>query len=377
MSVLRNLESKLAGLVEGTFSRAFKSEVRPVEIARKLAREMDEHKVQSLSRTYAPNEYAVWLSPRRPRAVRGLRGRAARASCRATCSSTPAASGSRCSRAPEIEFKTDERLRLGEFGIQARLVRPPRPDARGAEPGRRGPHDGLLGLRAARRAAARARPAARHARGCASTGAPSVLGSGGAVLGRSRDCDVVLDDPNVSRHHAEVRPVRRLVDRARPRLHQRRQGQRPPHPRPAVAQARRRDRARHLARRPSSWSRPMALDPVAVALKFGFLAVLYLFLLWMARSALKDLRRGADGGYAGRARTTRTPPACTSPRRARRGGDRRRAAAARGDRARACAPAPPTISRDGALLGRGDQADIQLEDGSPRRSTRGSSRRGM
>ena len=63
MSVLRNLESKLAGLVEGTFSRAFKSEVRPVEIARKLAREMDEHRVQSLSRTYVPNEYAVWLSP--------------------------------------------------------------------------------------------------------------------------------------------------------------------------------------------------------------------------------------------------------------------------------------------------------------------------
>jgi hypothetical protein len=48
MSVLRNLESKLAGLVEGTFSRAFKSEVRPVEIARKLTREMEEHKVQSL-----------------------------------------------------------------------------------------------------------------------------------------------------------------------------------------------------------------------------------------------------------------------------------------------------------------------------------------
>ena len=57
--MLRNLESKLAGLVEGTFSRAFKSEVRPVEIARKLAREMDEHKVQSISRVYAPNEYAV------------------------------------------------------------------------------------------------------------------------------------------------------------------------------------------------------------------------------------------------------------------------------------------------------------------------------
>jgi len=55
MSVLRNLESKLAGLVEGTFSRAFKSEVRPVEIARKLAREMEQHRVNSLSRTYAPS----------------------------------------------------------------------------------------------------------------------------------------------------------------------------------------------------------------------------------------------------------------------------------------------------------------------------------
>src|ERR1700755_350213 len=63
MSVLCNLESKLDCRAEGTLSRAFKSEVRPVEIARKLAREMDEHTVQSLSRVYAPNEYAVWLSP--------------------------------------------------------------------------------------------------------------------------------------------------------------------------------------------------------------------------------------------------------------------------------------------------------------------------
>ena len=35
----------------------------------------------------------------------------------------------------------------------------------------------------------------------------------------------------------------------------------------------------------------MALDPVAVALKFGFLAVLYLFLFWMARSALSSRLR--------------------------------------------------------------------------------------
>ena len=64
MSFLRNLESKIANVVEGTFSRAFSSEVRPIEIARKLAREMEEHKSFSVSRTYVPNEYLVYLSPR-------------------------------------------------------------------------------------------------------------------------------------------------------------------------------------------------------------------------------------------------------------------------------------------------------------------------
>jgi FHA domain len=37
------------------------------------------------------------------------------------------------------------------------------------------------------------------------------------------------------------------------------------------------------------------LEPVSVGLKFGFLAVLYLFLLWVARSAMRDLRRGHGG----------------------------------------------------------------------------------
>ena len=63
MSVLRNLESRIADLVEGTFGRVFRTQVRPVEIARKLVKEMEEHKTISVSRTYVPNEYAVWLSP--------------------------------------------------------------------------------------------------------------------------------------------------------------------------------------------------------------------------------------------------------------------------------------------------------------------------
>ncbi len=204
MSVLRNLESKLAGLVEGTFSRAFKSEVRPIEIARKLAREMDEHRVQSLSRTYVPNEYAVWLSPddreqfasyedELRRELSGYLLEHARRERVALL--TP----------PEITFKTDERLRLGEFGIQARLVRPDADPQAAPSQGDEG-HTMVYStsdrisepLREPdpRRASARLRIA----------GKTELLGSGGATLGRSHEADIMLDDANVSRRHAEVRP---------------------------------------------------------------------------------------------------------------------------------------------------------------------------
>src|SRR5262249_11510839 len=113
MSVLRNLESKLAGLVEGTFSRAFKSEVRPVEIARKLAREMDENRVQSLSRMYAPNEYAVYLSPGDRAQFEGYEEDLA-AELSGYLLEHARRENLTLATRPRVEFKTDERLRLGE-----------------------------------------------------------------------------------------------------------------------------------------------------------------------------------------------------------------------------------------------------------------------
>jgi hypothetical protein len=204
MSVLRNLESKLAGLVEGTFSRAFKSEVRPVEIARKLARELDEHRVTSLSRTYAPNEYVVWLSPDDRRQFEGYES-----DLRSELSGylLEHARRERVSLAtrPTIEFRTDERLRLGEFGIQARLVH--------AEPGQdeapsQGDHGHTMVYSTSERLAEplRAPDPKRGSAVLRIDGRAEVLGADGAVLGRSRDCDIALDDANVSRHHAEVRP---------------------------------------------------------------------------------------------------------------------------------------------------------------------------
>src|SRR4051794_9762186 len=205
MSVLRNLESKLAGLVEGTFSRAFKSEVRPVEIARKLAKEMDEHKVQSLSRVYAPNEYAVWLSTDDRKQFEGYEDELASELAGYLLEHTRREKIALVT-SPQITFKTDERLRLGEFGIQARLVRPA---AREYEPPGQGDEGHTMVYSSSQRLSEQlAEPDPKRGRAVLhvqDAGSKSV-GSRGAVMGRSRDCDVVLEDPNVSRRHAELRP---------------------------------------------------------------------------------------------------------------------------------------------------------------------------
>jgi Protein of unknown function (DUF3662)/FHA domain len=204
MSVLRNLESKLAGLVEGTFARAFKSEVRPVEIARKLAREMDEHRVQSLSRTYAPNEYAVWLSPDDRAQFEGVERDLAQDLGGYLLEHARRERIALVTR-PKIEFRTDERLRLGEFGIQARLVRPGVDDLE--EPSQGDEGHTMVYSTADRVSEPLREPDPRRGRPrLRVNGRVHPVASGGAVLGRSRDCDVILDDANVSRHHAEIRP---------------------------------------------------------------------------------------------------------------------------------------------------------------------------
>jgi hypothetical protein len=102
------------------------------------------------------------------------------------------------------------------------------------------------------------------------------------------------------------------------------------------------------------------LDPVAVALKFGFLAVLYLFLLWVARSALRDLRTSTGGGHAvpDYEEATGMHPAGRALEGPAPGGmPRLRVGSAPGLRSGAAYD----LSQ-GALLGRGQEADIVLQD---------------
>jgi hypothetical protein len=208
MSVLRNLESKIAGLVEGTFSRAFRSEVRPVEIARKLAREMEEHKSSSVSRTYVPNEYRVFLSPRDRERFADYEEALASELAGYLLEHARRERLAMLSR-PVIEFETDDRLGLGEFGIQTRVVQPEQepqaePPSEPAESSGR-----TMVYSAAGRVAEPLEERARTSRERALLildGRRLVVGSEGAKLGRSRKCDIVLDDANVSREHAEIRP---------------------------------------------------------------------------------------------------------------------------------------------------------------------------
>ncbi len=112
----------IANLVEGTFGRLFRSEVRPIELAHKLAREMDEHTTTSVARTYGPNEYSVWLSPQDRARYEGVEQEVIDELC-AYLLEHARREGLALASAPSITFHTDDSLTLGEFGIKARLVR--------------------------------------------------------------------------------------------------------------------------------------------------------------------------------------------------------------------------------------------------------------
>ena len=156
MSVLRSIESKLESLFEGVFGRAFRSNVQPVELARKLVKEMDDHRSVSVSRVYVPNEYTVYLSPsdrdqfagyedqlREELAGLPHRARAARA-LRAADDAAREARDRRRPRRRRVRDRDAARARPGEAGRR-----------RARNPGGAGRDDDLQGRRAAGAAADR------------------------------------------------------------------------------------------------------------------------------------------------------------------------------------------------------------------------------
>ena len=208
MSVLRSIESKIEGLFEGVFGRAFRTHVQPVELARKLAKEMDEHRSVSVSRVYVPNEYTVYLSPGDRAQFASYEGSlvgelqeylAEHARREAYALLTP----------PRVVMATDDDLAIGEFGIAASVVQPAATPPAPLLPVVSPPETSATMIYKAREPVAtepeEPPPVEREVVALTFEGRTYPVVSRVVVIGRSRECDVRLADTNVSRRHAELR----------------------------------------------------------------------------------------------------------------------------------------------------------------------------
>ncbi len=171
---LMSFERRVERLVEGTFARAFRSGLRPVELGRRLTREMDDDRtVDVRGRTVVPNHFLVHLASEDQANLSDITATLVR----------ELADGAREHARDEgytflgpveVELVTDPGLRTGAFQITARMK-----ESAG------GTGAGSLLL---------------------PTGDRVPLGEYIVSLGRNPDCTIVLSDPNASRRHAEVRP---------------------------------------------------------------------------------------------------------------------------------------------------------------------------
>jgi hypothetical protein len=247
MSILRGIEQKVEGVFERGFRRAFRSGLQPVELARKLAKEMEDHKTISVSRVYVPNEFTVYLSPQ---------DHAQFASYEASlCAELATYLGAHARGAglamvaePTVSLQEDSDLRLGEFGIACRMAEapvgtpaagpaPPPPAAPPAEAPAEGaaeapaaaeeapapppappappapppvPYEPLAGVSGTQVMSADDARAAGLVPRTLTLVTPSGrlrLNKRVTTIGRSRECDLVIADPNVSRTHAEIRHI--------------------------------------------------------------------------------------------------------------------------------------------------------------------------
>ncbi len=158
--------------MEGVFSRVFKSGVRPIEIGRRLTRQMDDNRTLDVrGRIVAPNSFTVHISTDDHDSFADI----ADTLCRELCDAARehARDESYGFLGPvEVELVVDPGQRTGTFAVDARLREGPG-----------GTGAGSLML---------------------PTGERYVLREGTVTVGRLPECDITVVDPNVSRQHAEI-----------------------------------------------------------------------------------------------------------------------------------------------------------------------------
>ena len=179
MPILHDFERRLGGLVEGLFAKTFRSGLQPVELAKRILREMDARKTVGVHDTWAPNRFVFSLSPsdaeRFEQAEQVLTTELSQ-----VVRDHATERGWGLVGPPTVEFILDRKLKKGEFRCDAELVEG---------------EDRVLPAPAG--------------------GASIVVGEGddrrtvrlGSVttIGRLPECEVSLSDPGASRRHAQIR----------------------------------------------------------------------------------------------------------------------------------------------------------------------------
>ena len=207
MGVAKSIEQRLEGLVEGFFTKVFRSGLQPVEVGRRILREMAEGKTVSVNRIYAPNEFRVLMGPDDHERFAQMEAGLAREFTELVID---AAKENRWNLMglPRISFVAVDNKGRGEFKVEASLA---------ADPDR-APHVSTRVGDDSEPSSSRAIPSDTAQKlGVQGAGAVLiVLDEGGVdrekiavtrtpvVIGRMSTCDVVLADSNVSRRHAEL-----------------------------------------------------------------------------------------------------------------------------------------------------------------------------
>jgi hypothetical protein len=186
MPNLRDFERRLGGLVEGLFSKTFRSGVQPVEIAKRVVRAMDDGKQVAMNEVWAPNHFEISLSsddaPKfqqiEPALVQELSG---------VVTETAAERGWGLVGPPEVELFVDNKLRRGDLEVEASLVQgeEPVPAPAPAAPAR------AAQLCVHQEGGVRAIPIDKEL----------------ITIGRLSECEVAVRDTGVSRRHAQVRTL--------------------------------------------------------------------------------------------------------------------------------------------------------------------------
>ena len=209
VGVAKSIEQRLEGLVEGFFTRVFRSGLQPIEVGRRILREMAENKTLSVNRVYAPNEFRVLMGPEDHERFESMRAGLEREFSDLVIEQAKENRWNLMGL-PRISFELAEGMGRGEFKVDASLaadadVHQSRVSTR--EPRVDDPNpSGAIPVADADRLGVKSSGAELIV--LDENGKPSeriAITREPIVIGRLSTNDVVLADSNVSRRHAELR----------------------------------------------------------------------------------------------------------------------------------------------------------------------------